>query len=239
MRKTLTEREKPTQFSGGSVTSLYEAIVLCGGYSLRLKPYTNIPKPLLKIKASLKLVDYQIRWLKKHGFKRIILATRKHPLTRHEVEYSIEKTKLGTGGALKKAVKACDGKYVYVMNVDDILIGNYNPAELISYADRGGAIVVAKPKLRFGKVKIKNGLITEFVQKPTLDFYVSTGHYTFKTETIKKYFPKKGDFERKTSPKLASLKMLRPYRFNGLWLTINTYKELLEARKTLKNTTPP
>ena len=100
----------------------------------------------------------------------------------------------------------------------------------------GGAIVIAKPNLKFGRVKLENDLITGFEQKPALDFYVSAGHYTFEREVIQQYFPDKGNFEEEISPKLAALKMLRPYLFKGRWLTINTYKDLLTARAHLEKT---
>jgi len=193
-----------------------------------------VSKPLLELKPRLKLVDYQITWLKSHGFKRILLASREDSLTSLDVEYSVETEKLGTGGAMKKAAETCREEYVYAMNVDDILLGDYDPLQLVQYADRGGVIVVAKPRLQFGRVKIENGLITRFVQKPFLDFYVSAGHYTFRTDVIREHFPDKGDFEKETSPTLASLRMLRGYQFDGLWLTINTYKELLDVRKLLQ-----
>ena len=121
-----------------------EAIILCGGYSQRLKPYTDVSKPLLELTPKLTLVDYQIQWLRKHGFERIILASRETHLTDLNVEYSVETEKLGTGGALKKAAKKCRGKYVYAMNVDDMLLGNYNPSKLEAYADQGGTIVISK-----------------------------------------------------------------------------------------------
>lgn len=211
-----------------------EAIILCGGYSQRLKPYTDVSKPLLELKPNLTLVSYQIGWLRKHGFQRIILASREEKLTDLDVEYSVETEKLGTGGALKKAAKRCSGEYVYAMNVDDILLGDYNPAKLEEHADRGATIVISKPRLQFGRVQIENDIIIGFEQKPPLDFYVSAGHYTFKKEVILDHFPDRGNFENEASPKLASLKMLRPYIFNGLWLTINTLKDLLKARDHFK-----
>jgi len=211
-----------------------EAIILCGGYSQRLKPHIEVSKPLLELKPGLTLVDYQIMWLKRHGFKRIVLAGREDSLTKLDVEYSIETEKLGTGGAMKKAAEACREEYVYAMNVDDVLLGDYDPSQLVQHADKGGAILIAKPRLQFGRVEIDNGFITRFVQKPFLDFYVSAGHYAFKTNVIRQNFPDKGDFEKETSPTLASLRMLRGYQFDGLWVTINTYKELLDVRNLLQ-----
>jgi mannose-1-phosphate guanylyltransferase len=211
-----------------------EAIILCGGYGQRLKPYTDVSKPLLELKPNLTLVNYQIHWLQKFGFQRIILAGRDQALTDLDVEYSTETEKLGTGGALKQAAQMCTEDYVYAMNVDDVLLGDYNPAQLERHADQGAVIVIAHPRLQFGQVQIRNNFITGFAQKPYLDFYVSAGHYTFQIGVIREHFPDTGDFENETSPHLASQRMLRPYIFTGVWLTINTYKDLLMVRRQLE-----
>jgi NDP-sugar pyrophosphorylase family protein len=39
--------------------------------------------------------------------------------------------------------------------------------------------------------------------------------------------------ELQTLQNLADKRLLRGYRYNGLWLTINTMKELIEARNIL------
>jgi len=208
-----------------------EAIILCGGSGWRLKPDIWVPKPKLKINDET-LIAHQVNWLKKHGFNRIILATNIPDLIDDpSVTYSIEKEKLGTGGAVKKALEHVKGERVYVMNVDDIVF--YDPKELYEYSDKGAAILMAKPRLPFGKIQTQDTYVLRFEQKPLLDFYVSAGHYVFKTTVIKKYFPDKGDMELQTLQNLADRKMLRGYRYNGLWLTINTYKDLIQVRSIL------
>jgi len=208
-----------------------EAIILCGGSGWRLKPDIWVPKPKLRINDE-SLIAHQVNWLKKHGFNRIILATNTPDLIDDpSVTYSIEKEKLGTGGAVKKALEHVKDERVYVMNVDDIVF--YDPKELYEYSDKGAAILMAKPRLPFGKIQTQDTYVLRFEQKPLLNFYVSAGHYVFKTTVIKKYFPDKGDMELQTLQNLADRKMLRGYRYNGLWLTINTYKDLIQVRSIL------
>jgi len=74
------------------------------------------------------------------------------------------------------------------------------PREPYEYADKGAAILLAKPNLPFGRVQMQNTYVTRFEQKPQLDFYVSAGHYVFKTSVIKHYFPEEGDMELSNSP---------------------------------------
>jgi len=115
------------------------------------------------------------------------------------------------------------------MNVDDIVF--YDPKELYKYADKGAAILMAKPRLPFGRILTSNTYITRFEQKPTLNFYVNAGHYVFKKSVIEEFFPDEGDMELQTLQILADRKMLRGYPYDGLWLTINTMKDLLAVRE--------
>jgi glucose-1-phosphate cytidylyltransferase len=209
-----------------------DAIILCGGSGWRLKPDIWVPKPRLKINNET-LVSHQINWLRKHGVSRIILATNTSDITDdHDVIFSIEKRKLGTGGAIKKAAEHVKDNRVYVMNVDDIVF--YDPKELCEYSDRGSAILMAKPTLPFGRILTSNTYVVRFEQKPLLDFYVSAGHYVFKKSIIKQYFPDEGDMELQTLQNLADKKILRGYRYNGIWLTVNTMKDLLRVREYFK-----
>jgi NDP-sugar pyrophosphorylase family protein len=214
---------------------LYEAVILCGGEGWRLKPDTWVPKPLLKIDDKT-LLDRQVNWLVNNGFESIILAASKdiaEELRSHALEaivnLSIEEEKLGTGGATKNAVKLCKSKRVYVMNVDDIVF--YDPKELYDYADKGGAILMAKPMLPFGKILARGSRILRFEQKPSLRFYVNAGHYVLKTNIVKEHFPERGDMELQTFQRLADLGKLRGHKYNGLWLTINTMKDLIKVRE--------
>jgi NDP-sugar pyrophosphorylase family protein len=214
---------------------LYEAIILCGGEGWRLKPDTWVPKPLLKIDDKT-LLDRQVNWLVNHGFESIILAASKEiaeGLRSHILEGTVklspEEVKLGTGGATRKAVELCRSKRVYVMNVDDIVF--YDPKELYDYADKGGAILMAKPMLPFGKILTRGSKVLRFEQKPPLKFYVNAGHYVLKSDVVKKFFPERGDMELQTFQRLADLGKLRGYKYNGLWLTINTMKDLIRVRE--------
>jgi len=215
---------------------LTEAIILCGGTSWRLKPHTWIPKPLLPLKEKPNkqtLLDLQIEWLKKNGIKKIVLATNQNFETKYDVVWVVEKQKLGTGGAVKNALKFIDENEVYVMNVDDMV--SYNPKELFSYSDVGAAILLAKPHIGFGVAKAENSFVIGFEEKPKVDFYVSAGHYVFKRRIIEEYFPDIGDLERETLPVLARNRLLKGMKLNGEWYTINTYKDYLTVKHLLEN----
>jgi NDP-sugar pyrophosphorylase family protein len=212
----------------------YEAIILCGGEGWRLKPDTWTPKPLLKVSKQETLLDRQIRWLLKHDFNNIILAAnRSFPestfFTNPNVQPCIERTKLGTGGAVKRALPLINTDKFYVMNVDDIVF--YDPKKLYEQATAGAAILLAQPQLPFGKVIMEENWITDFEHRPLLDVWVNAGHYVFFKEIVTKYFPDEGDFEPRAMREIAKAKHLKGLKYQGEWLTLNTMKDLIRIRE--------
>src|SRR3990167_3620714 len=90
------------------------AIILAGGKGERLRPLTNDrPKVMVEV-AGKPILAWQIEWLKSHGITKFILTVSyKYQVIQEyfgdgskfniEVDYSIEDTPLGRGGAIKKA----------------------------------------------------------------------------------------------------------------------------------------
>ncbi len=216
----------------------YEAVILCGGEGWRLKPATWTPKPMLKITENEALVDRQIRWLLEHGFNNIVLASnRAFPesafFPNKAVRLCLEKEKLGTGGAVRKATSLIRAEKFYVMNVDDIVF--YDPRNLFEHAANGAAVLLAKPQLQFGRVITKGDLVTKFESKPTMKLWVNVGHYVFSKELVKEYFPERGNLELKTMQEIADKGYLRSHKYSGDWLTINTMKDLMRIREYFKD----
>ena len=219
-----------------------EAIILAGGLSLRLKPYTWVDKPLLMF-GKQTLLDMQLIWLLDHGFEHIVIATNERIMNKWYqlnptnnwscIDVSLEWQKLGTGGAVFRAMDYIKSDKVYVMNVDDLLL-NFNPMILFQEHKKGGIVCLHKPKIGYGLARLRNGMIIRFQEKPTIKYWVSCGHYVFDRKTIADYFPIKGDFEPTVLPVLAKERLLYGYKYHGEWITINTYKEYLEALEKLK-----
>jgi NDP-sugar pyrophosphorylase family protein len=97
-----------------------KAIILAGGRGKRLKPITDyVPKPLVPIK-NIPIIEWQIKYLEKFGIKEVIICTgyKTEMIQNHlnmknikiKITFSIEKTPLGTGGAIKKASKLINEK---------------------------------------------------------------------------------------------------------------------------------
>jgi NDP-sugar pyrophosphorylase family protein len=118
--------------------SVSDAIVLCGGAGTRLRSVTgDAPKSLANI-GGRPFLDIVLSQLRRHGFQHVILAVgyqreliRSHFDNRaHDIslEYSIESTPLGTGGALRNAVDFVKSDSVLIMNGD-----SYTDADLSGF----------------------------------------------------------------------------------------------------------
>jgi len=224
-----------------------ECIILCGGSAKRMKPYLSFNKALAKIKDGVSLIEYQIDWLLNAGIDRIILAIdrKTYRTLRHiglclndQVVYSIEEEKLGTGGAIFKAIEHVEDEIFYVMNVDDILISEtYTPQNLLETLkenmDALGSILLAKTRFPFGIVETSSERVKGFRQKPWLDYKICSGHYAFTKEGVRKYFPQKGNFENTALQRMAQDDCLYCKELKGEWITINNMKQLEAARQRL------
>jgi NDP-sugar pyrophosphorylase family protein len=216
----------------------YEVVVLCGGEGWRLKPDEWTPKPLLNVAENESLIDFQVHWLRENGFDNIVLASnRSFPesdtLTDPKVQLCIERKKLGTGGATRRAIALIDSDKFYLMNVDDMIF--YDPRTLYSKAIAGAAMLLARPQLPFGLVNLDEDIVASFQHRPTVDVWVSAGHYVFSKDVVSKYFPAEGDFEHEAMSQIANDGILRALKYNGDWLTLNTVKDLMRIQDYMRN----
>src|SRR5271163_4826622 len=110
------------------MSSLPDAVILCGGAGVRLKSITGeIPKPMAKI-GGRPFLELLLSQLKRHGCSRVILSVGyKHEGIRGyfgdkalglEIVYSVEVAPLGTGGALSQAAGEITTGSALVMNGD-------------------------------------------------------------------------------------------------------------------------
>lgn len=204
-----------------------EAIILCGGSGKRLGEMgKSLPKAMVPIKGK-PIIDYQIEWLKSYGITNIVLACGyKHEIIKEhlkgKVKYAVEKEPLGTGGAVKNALKFIEGDEFFVLNVDDITDINLN-----DLAEMGSnTICIGRFRCPAGVVKTEGGIVKEFVEKPLLDVWVSCGVYLLNKKV---HFPENGSIEYDVFPNIE----LKAFKHDGKWVTVNTQKDIEDAEKSL------
>lgn len=220
---------------------MIEAIILAGGKAERLgEAAEGKPKALVPV-GDRPLVRYQLDVLRRGGIERVIFSCAREKGSFFEtdlegsgVELAIveEPEPLGRGGGLRYAAaeRRSSGDIV-ALNGDELLDLDVT-AMLDAHRASGAAATIAVAPLvsQFGVVDLdSDDLVTGFREAPTLPFWVNCGFYVLGEEAVAR-LPERGDHERSTFPELASEGKLRAHRHEGVWLTVNTPKELRAAR---------
>jgi NDP-sugar pyrophosphorylase family protein len=217
-----------------------EALLLAGGKAERLgEAAQGLPKPLVPV-AGFPLAEYAVARLVDGGVSRVIVACRAgdedaflNALTGLGAEIATvgEEEPLGRGGGLRLAAsqRREDGP-VLALNGDELLDVDF--AALAAEHDESGAaatVVVAQVRSAFGVVEVEeDGTITGFREAPLLDHWVNSGVYVLGEEALA-LLPERGDHEQSTFPQLAQERRLHAHRHRGVWLTVNTPKDLRRA----------
>jgi NDP-sugar pyrophosphorylase family protein len=217
-----------------------EAIILCGGKAERLGDAAGgRPKSLVEV-GGRPLVAYQVARLGKAGVDRVIMACAagqgemfEEELTGlgTEVVVSEEPARFGRGGGIKFAARMREESGdVFALNGDELVAVDF-AGLLARHREAGGAatVTVTQPRSPFGVVDLGRGdSVTGFSEGGSIPYWVSCGIYVLSPEALAR-FPERGDHESTTFPELASEGRLFAYRHDGLWLTVNTPKELRAA----------
>jgi NDP-sugar pyrophosphorylase family protein len=219
-----------------------EAIILAGGKAERLGDAGGgRPKALVEI-AGRPLAAYQIDQLVRAGVKRVIVSCSADQADSFERELSglgveivtaPEQERLGRGGGLRNAARfRGEEGPVFALNGDELI--DVDLAELWErHQERSPAatITVVSPPSPFGLVDLDDAdVVTGFRETATLPVWVSCGVYVLDEEALAR-LPERGDHEQSTFPELASEGRLLAYRHEGLWLTVNTPKDLRRAQE--------
>ncbi|MGL6280298.1 MAG: nucleotidyltransferase family protein, partial [Gaiella sp.] len=119
---------------------------------------------------------------------------------------------------------------VFAMNGDELVDVDFAALlERHRATDAAATITVAQPPSAFGQVDLTDDdVVTGFHEVSRVPYWVNCGIYVLSDEALAR-FPERGDHETTTFPELAAEGRLRAFRHDGLWLTVNTPKELRRA----------
>ncbi len=221
-----------------------KAIILAGGRGKRLRPITDyVPKPLVAIK-NIPIIEWQIKYLKKYGVNEVIICTGYETKmienylgmknTGVKIKFSIEKSPLGTGGAIKKAGKMIHDKSFFVINGDVI-----TNIDLRKLAKKPNSIASLELRTKFGILETNGNKISKFKEKKViLDLWMNAGIYHLQKEILKD-LPNKGDIEKTLFPDYAKKGKLNTIKFKKIkWHSIDSFKDIedcsLEIQKIIK-----
>jgi NDP-sugar pyrophosphorylase family protein len=219
-----------------------EAIILAGGKGERLGDAAGgRPKSLVDV-AGRPLAAYQIGRLAHAGVTRVIVSCAldtgklfEQDLAGLGVEIvtAEEPERLGRGGGIKFAARLREESGdVYALNGDELF--DVDLALLAGQHRATGAaatITVVPLESHLGIVDVdEDDVVLGFREKPRLPHWVSCGVYVLGEEALAR-LPERGDHETTTFPALAAERKLRAFRHEGLWITVNTPKDLRTAEE--------
>lgn len=222
--------------------------MLAGGPGIRLKPLTDkTPKALVDVHGK-PLIQWVLEWLRMNGVSRVVLgvAHLKEEIIDYlgdgssfgiDITYSTHTVEGGTGEGFRLAINRYVNEDVFfAMNGDQITdLKLKDLADFHLQHSPVATIAMTNPHCPYGHIKFdEQNNVVEFVEKPFCPHAnCSAGVYVFKKEILN-FLPSKGDVERTTFPLLATRKNLKVYPFNGIFITVNTNKDLIEAEEKLK-----
>jgi len=230
-----------------------KAIILAGGKGENLRPYTyELPKPLLPIKSR-PILEYLIENLRKAEIRDIIICIgylgekikeyfsdgKKWGV---KIQYSEEKTPLGTGGAISRTYSYVKNQSFLVIHGD--ILTSLNLKDLFNFHKEQQtigtvALTLVKNPSSFGQLKLHGAKIVSFYSKTKKgeeeSSLINTGVYVFSKE-IFRFFPKnkKSFMLEDVLSRLISQKKLSGFVFEDQWFDVGTPKNYEEAIKHFK-----
>jgi NDP-sugar pyrophosphorylase family protein len=221
-----------------------EAIILAGGKAERLGDAAGgRPKALVPV-AGKPIAAYQVESLAAAGVERVLVSSAAGQGELFEAELggigprivAVEEPEpLGRGGGLRLAARAREEEgALFALNGDELLDLEFTQLlERHRAAGLDATIVVAPLRSPFGVVDLgEDDVVAGFREAPLLPHWVSCGVYVLGPRALQR-LPERGDHERTTFPELAAERRLAAFRHEGLWLTVNTPKDLRAAEERL------
>lgn len=222
-----------------------KVIILAGGIGTRLKPLTDsIPKPLLKV-GNKPILEWIISHLKRYGLNDIILTVgyKASVIAKYfgnggklgvKIKYAFEKERLGTAGPVRFAAdKAGIKEAVLVMNGDILTKLDFNKMANFHKRKKAGITVgtIHKGfKIKYGAVNLKGRRITGVVEKPVVEFDISSGIYIIEPNIIE-MVPKNRFFDMPTliEKAIKAKKNVLAYPIKEEWVAIDRLRDYNEV----------
>jgi NDP-mannose synthase len=225
------------------------AVVLAGGLGMRLRPYTAIlPKPLVPI-GDRPILEHILRQLHRYGVREVdicvghlgeliqVYFTQATTMPEGlDLRWHWEDEPLGTAGALR-SVEGLDDTFI-AMNGDVLTTLDYE--RLVDFhREREAALTVAMHTrhvdIDLGVIESRDGLITGYREKPSLDYEVSMGIYVYEPRALG-YLPAAGacQFPDLVLRLLDAGERVAAFSSDDEWYDIGTFGDLERAIRFLE-----
>lgn len=224
-----------------------QTIILAGGRGSRLDPYTRIlPKPLFPI-GDKPIAAILVHQLQSAGVDEIIMCLgyladliRLYFQDGNQfgvpIRYSVETDPLGTAGPLR-LVNDLEDDFL-VVNGDELTTLDFRALyehHVAMKADMTVAVHKKSVYSSFGVLEIKDGQVTAYSEKPTLNYWASMGIYVF-NKRILSLIPEKERFDMPDLVQrlLSEHAQVVSFESQDLWFDIGTMADLEKAKEEFK-----
>lgn len=227
-----------------------EVIVLAGGFGTRLKHIVpDVPKPMAPV-CGRPFLRYILDDLQRKGVERIILATGyKGEMIQDffgrsyrgmELVYSQEDTPLGTGGALKRALRFCYGERVMVVNGDTYFDVDFAAMEKSA---QPGCFVLAAKRMRnfdrYGTLELNGMQVTSFREKaPCREGLINGGIYLLERTALEGVLQDCFSFETEILEPITAQGRVYAFESDGLFIDIGIPEDYEQAQTLLAQLAP-
>ena len=203
---------------------LVVAIILAGGFGTRLQSVVkDVPKPMADINGK-PFLEYLLEYLLQFNITKVVLSVGykqeiiknyfKNNYNGIDIKYSCEDEPLGTGGAIKKALRLLDtnDSKVLILNGDTFFktdISKLEKSNSIAEADITLSLKQMDNFDRYGAVEIEKNIIKSFEEKRFYKrAYINCGVYVINKSIFDKITTSyKFSFEEFLEKSLSDLKV--------------------------------
>lgn len=224
-----------------------EVVILAGGFGTRLQHIiSDVPKPMAPV-CNRPFLEHILEYLRRFDVKKVVMATgyksdviREHFGNNYkgiEIIYSVEKSPLGTGGAIKKALSSCSEKNVCVLNGDTYF--DVDLKKMFEFHEQADAIVTMGIKEminfdRYGSVEIDIDRIVQFNEKKQMKIgYINTGSYIIDRNVFDEMKEENFSFEKDFLEKFVNKKKFVCFRSGGYFIDIGIPEDYYKANKEM------
>jgi D-glycero-alpha-D-manno-heptose 1-phosphate guanylyltransferase len=226
--------------------NLTEAIILAGGMGTRLKSVVKeVPKPMAPINGR-PFLEYLLDHLIKQGIQSVIFSVgfKSDIIANHfgdtykgcDLLYVYEEMPLGTGGAIKEAMKAVNGDHVLVTNGDSLFITDIQ-GQFVFHQNREADVTIGLKTMidfdRYGTVIADNdSRIHTFKEKEAVSRgLINGGVYIFNVQAFLSIdFPQKFSLENNYFQTHTKESKFYGYQSDGYFLDIGIPEDFARAQ---------
>lgn len=225
-----------------------EALILAGGMGTRLRDIVvDVPKPMAQINGR-PFLEYIFEWISRYSVGKAILSVgyKAESVMQHfgdsfsgiRIEYTVEEKPLGTGGAVKYALKKTTGRDILIINGD-----TYFPIDLDRFYQWhvkndhlfSMALKRMKNSDRYGSVALRGSTIVKFYEKKfSENCLINGGIYLINRSFIEsRPLPEIFSLEKELMEKEAGTSILKGRIFKEMFIDIGIPEDYKRAQALL------